>query len=349
MKSALSRRGPRALRRGHTPRGFPSGTSGSGCLLFRCHAGPPRQLPGGRLSARRGGGGSPGLASRRAPPGPGCKPAPGFLPQTETQVSRRRCAEAAGCGSRARTANLHRHPGSFSSSREDLKKPQKFKKKKNYSWLFWPGFFPEGLRAVIFRPRIRGRALPALPASSGLVAGCPPGSRGGGNRARPFPAVLSVRARQKLPSEPDPSGRGLVPRLNRRARGEGKRALPAEQPGPGQRCRRLGRPRPPQRPSAGSRSRPGPRPRGVGSAGGAGVGDWDRLEMHAGGSDRSSPLFPSSKTGAAEEGEFPAVPLAWIRGSLRWEPSSPSALRPWLRGPSPLRPPQGGSAAGRPR
>lgn len=214
---------------------------------------------------------------------------------------------------------------------------------------FWPGFFPEGLRAVIFRPRIRGGALPALPASSGLVAGCPPGSRGGGNRARPFPAVLSVRARQKLPSEPDPSGRGLVPRLNRRARGEGKRALPAEQPGPGQRCRRLGRPRPPQRPSAGSRSRPGPRPRGVGSAGGAGVGDWDRLEMHAGGSDRSSPLFPSSKTGAAEEGEFPAVPLAWIRGSLRWEPSSPSALRPWLRGPSPLRPPQGGSAAGRPR
>lgn len=113
MKSALSRRGPRALRRGHTPRGFPSGTSGSGCLLFRCHAGPPRQLPGGRLSARRGGGGSPGLASRRAPPGPGCKPAPGFLPQTETQVSRRRCAEAAGCGSRARTANLHRHPGSW--------------------------------------------------------------------------------------------------------------------------------------------------------------------------------------------------------------------------------------------
>lgn len=140
MKSALSRRGPRALRRGHTPRGFPSGTSGSGCLLFRCHAGPPRQLPGGRLSARRGGGGSPGLASRRAPPGPGCKPAPGFLPQTETQVSRRRCAEAAGCGSRARTANLHRHPGSFSSSREDLKKTQKIKKKKKLLLAFLAGF-----------------------------------------------------------------------------------------------------------------------------------------------------------------------------------------------------------------
>lgn len=53
--------------------------------------------------------------------------------------------------------------------------------------------------------------LPALPASSELVSGRSPRSRGGGNRTRPFLTILSPRAPKN--SRVVFSGHGLVVRL----------------------------------------------------------------------------------------------------------------------------------------
>lgn len=96
-----------ALQRGHTPRGFPSGTVGSGCLLFRCHAGLPGSCPAhgfpSPAGARRSEGAFSGLGFHSGTPGPGCQPSPGFLARTEMPFSRRRCAEAAGCAFRTHT------------------------------------------------------------------------------------------------------------------------------------------------------------------------------------------------------------------------------------------------------
>lgn len=71
VKSALSRRGPSALERRRIPGGCPSGApTGSGCLLFRRHAGQLHSTP--RLPVpQRGSTTGGGLAGGGRLPGPG--------------------------------------------------------------------------------------------------------------------------------------------------------------------------------------------------------------------------------------------------------------------------------------
>lgn len=113
VKSELSRPGLSALQRGHTPRGFPSGTSRPGWLLLRCHAGLSLgQPPGARLSPFPRAGDPPGT------PGTGLQNRPGGSAPDPTPVGRREVR--GGCGVPVPALVLKTFTITFSSSREDI-------------------------------------------------------------------------------------------------------------------------------------------------------------------------------------------------------------------------------------